>query len=661
MSKGPSVNVDVITEVKGLQNLTRARNEMGLLGNSAKKLAGSLASAFAVGKLAQFGKTSVKAFADNQKQIALLTATLNNLGQGFKALSVNAFIDHLQLASGVSRDELIPAFQALFIATGDVTKAQDALQLAMDISAGTGKDLASVQAALSKGYLGNTTALARLGAGLDKSLLKTGDMTKITKQLALLFKGDAAIAADTIAGKMSRLSVAVKEVEVTIGGGLVDALMMLGGNTSIETLQSQMDAFAQSTSNAIRGVGALIAKLKNNSIGNAILGTIGDVISAGPLGALSRLGANTPEGKAAMRSRQQYGGAAADRYNAEKAATTARSLSKIEQEKLKTNLAQKKAVADKIALENASMALKLASFTTDMANIQIQAALQKKQTAEVNNVLLLQRDLITGNADQANVLTKEVLKANDLVMDVNGNIGALGTAKDPFKDWPAASSAAAAELKKIQSELAMIQSKTIAVNVNTVYTSSGSSSAVESLRAAEAASASGLTVSGDASKTASEANAAAAAAAAAVAAAAAAATAAATKDKDAALEKLKIAEDAAKAAQEVAANTAKDNASLMESMRVAAAAAAAAAAQAAKDNAAALERLKAAEDAAAAAVAAASGSSGSTATGAYDKNPIVITVVASPTLTVEHTQDASTNGTAVTVNRINPFGLYSTV
>ena len=141
MSKGPSINVDVITEVKGLQNLTRARSEMGALGSAAKKLGGELAGAFAVEKLAQFGKSSVKAFADNQKQVALLTATLNNLGQGFKALSVNAFIDHLQLASGVSRDKLIPAFQGLFIATGDATKAQEALQLAMDVSAGTGKDL----------------------------------------------------------------------------------------------------------------------------------------------------------------------------------------------------------------------------------------------------------------------------------------------------------------------------------------------------------------------------------------------------------------------------------------------------------------------------------------------------------------------------------------
>ena len=593
MSKGPSINVDVITQVKGLQNLTRARSEMGALGSAAKKLGGALAGAFAVEKLAQFGKSSVKAFADNQKQVALLTATLNNLGQGFKALSVNAFIDHLQLASGVSRDKLIPAFQGLFIATGDATKAQEALQLAMDVSAGTGKDLETVQIALSKGFLGNTTSLTRLGAGLSKTLLKTGDMNKITKQLALTFKGDAAIAADTFAGKMARLEVSSKEVQETIGYGLVDALLMLSGDTSIETLQTQMQNFAQSTSDAIRGVGVLLSNLKQNSIGNAILGTLGDVVSKGPLGALSRLGANSDAGKAAMLSRQQYGGAAADRYNSEKAISQGKAKLKLDQASAKAIQDQKKAQADKLALERSSLSLKLAGSTTDMQNIEIQAALQRGQTAEVNNVLLLQRAILTGNADQANILAQEVLKANGLVMDVNGNISSLANAKDPFKDWPAASAEAMRQLLAIQAELAKIQSKTITVTVNTVYTTSGTT--------VSTAAPTGLFPS--------------------------------TGDKG----------GAGAATNATTPGTTVYNATVdypnygMQTT--------------AKSSVSALQLLKTAESSAA---------MPSNSGGAYDK-PIVITVVAAPNLTVEHTQDASTNGTAVTVNRTNPFGLYSAV
>ena len=135
--------------------------------------------------------------------------------------------------------------------------------------------------------------------------------------------------------------------------------------------------------------------------------------------------------------------------------------------------AVKKAAADKLALERAALSLKLAGATTDMQNIEIQAALQRGQTQQVNDVLLLQRAILNDNADQANLLAQRVLKANGLVMDVNGNISSLAGAKDPFKDWPAASDAARAELKKIEDALALLKDKTITITVNTVYTQSG--------------------------------------------------------------------------------------------------------------------------------------------------------------------------------------------
>ena len=587
MSK-TSINVDVITEVKGLQKLKKAQNDMGAFGDAAKKLGKTLAVTFAADRLLAFGKASIKAYADHEKQIALLTATLKNLGQGYKALGVNAFIDHLQLATGVSRDELIPAFQGLFIATGDTTKAQEALQLAMDVSAGTGKDLATVQIALSKGFLGNTTSLTRLGAGLSKTLLQTGDMNKIMKQLALTFKGDAAIAADTVAGKMARLQVSAKEAQETIGGGLVDALTLLAGNTSIETVQGQMQNLATDTADVIRGVGVLLGELKKlPGISNFKLGMIpiigAEIEYLRSLGQKSRTtGGNGQVGPTQdlLNFNMKNTKVTKERTAAEIAA--AKALEK-----------QRKAVADKLALERSSLSLKLAGSTADMQNIEIQAALQRGQTAEVNNVLLLQRAILTGNADQANILAQEVLKANGLVMDVNGNISSLANAKDPFKDWPAASAEAMRQLLAIQAELAKIQSKTITVTVNTVYTSSGTT--------VSTAAPTGLFPS--------------------------------TGDKG----------GAGAATNETTPGTTVYNATVdypnygMQTT--------------AKSSVSALQLLKTAESSAA---------MPSNSGGAYDK-PIVITVVAAPNLTVEHTQDASTNGTAVTVNRTNPFGLYSAV
>jgi len=472
MSTKQQVNVDIITEVKGLQNLAKGQQHLNSFESAAKKLGKTLAGAFAVEKIVQFGKASVEAFAKNEQQVALLNNTLKNLGMSYASISANSFIDHLTLATGKTKEELIPAFQGLLIATGDVTKAQDTLKLAMDVSAGTGKDLGTVQVALSKAYLGNTTSLTRLGAGLSKALLKTGDMKKITAQLAATFSGDAAIAADTFAGKLARINASATEAKVTIGSGLVDALTLLAGSTSVDHLQESMQSLALDTADVIRGVGVLINQLKKLP-GAGVLGNlVGNSLLAQTLGALKSLGA---------KSRTTGGGngqvgPTADLIALQKSIPIQTKLTATEIARQKAAQATAKAKADSLAKDRAALSLSLAGSTADMQNIEIQAALQRGQTEQVNNVLLLQRALITGNADEANILAQKVLTANGLVMDVNGNITALAGAKDPFKDWPTAAQSAIDQLKKVNDYLATIKDKTITITVNTVTTSSGGSS-----------------------------------------------------------------------------------------------------------------------------------------------------------------------------------------
>ena len=472
MSTKQQVNVDIITEVKGLQNLAKGQQHLNSFESAAKKLGKTLAGAFAVEKIVEFGKASVEAFAKNEQQVALLNNTLKNLGMSYASISANSFIDHLTLATGKTKEELIPAFQGLLIATGDVTKAQDTLKLAMDVSAGTGKDLGTVQIALSKAYLGNTTSLTRLGAGLSKALLKTGDMKKITAQLAATFSGDAAIAADTFAGKLARINASATEAKVTIGSGLVDALTLLAGSTSVDHLQESMQSLALDTADVIRGVGVLINQLKKLP-GAGVLGNlVGNSLLAQTLGALKSLGA---------KSRTTGGGngqvgPTADLIALQKSIPIQTKLTAIEIARQKAAQATAKAKADSLAKDRAALSLSLAGSTADMQNIEIQAALQRGQTEQVNNVLLLQRALITGNADEANILAQKVLTANGLVMDVNGNITALAGAKDPFKDWPTAAQSAIDQLKKVNDYLATIKDKTITITVNTVTTSSGGSS-----------------------------------------------------------------------------------------------------------------------------------------------------------------------------------------
>lgn len=240
---------------KSLKSLIKSTKSFGLTS----KLSIGAASV----ALTAYTKRSIGAALADQKAQKSLAQTLKNLGLQYQTVGVTKYIDNLQRATGVSEDELRPAFQKLLLVLGDVGKAQSALSLAMDISAGTGKDLSAVSMALAKGYSGQTTALSRLGAGLDKALLKSGDMEAITAQLSKLFAGQALTAAKTYAGQMAILAVSAKEASETIGFALINSLIDLGGQDGAKTLASQMEATAVATSEVIAGLTVMIGKLKS--------------------------------------------------------------------------------------------------------------------------------------------------------------------------------------------------------------------------------------------------------------------------------------------------------------------------------------------------------------------------------------------------------------
>jgi hypothetical protein len=124
-------------------------------------------------------------------------------------------------ATGVADDNLRPALARLALSTGNVSKAQDLLSLALDISTQTGKPLEGVANALGKAYDGNTAALGRLGIGLTAAELKAMNFTQVQTKLSDLFGGAAAKNAETFQGRMDRLKVAFDEGVETIGYNLL--------------------------------------------------------------------------------------------------------------------------------------------------------------------------------------------------------------------------------------------------------------------------------------------------------------------------------------------------------------------------------------------------------------------------------------------------------
>ncbi len=186
----------------------------------------SLAGALSVGVVVdQLGK-AVKAAAEDQKaQEQLELAVRNNTSANTEQIAaMEETIGRMEMQKAVADDELRPALGNLVRATGDVTKAQDLLNLALDISAATGRDLQSVTIALSRAQTGSMTALTRLGIPLSAAAVKSKDLSAIQDELRVRFAGASDAAAASADGGMKKLQIALDNAYETVGYKILPVL-----------------------------------------------------------------------------------------------------------------------------------------------------------------------------------------------------------------------------------------------------------------------------------------------------------------------------------------------------------------------------------------------------------------------------------------------------
>jgi hypothetical protein len=211
-------------EVQGFgDKISDFGKKAGLVFAAAAAAAGAYAT-----KLAIDGVKS--ALADEQAQLRLADALRAATGATDAQIKATEdYISQTSLAVGIADDELRPAFQRLSLATGDVTKSQDLLNLAIDISKGTGKDLGQVTEALSKAYAGQDTQLARLGIGITAAEAKTLDFRGETQKLSDLYGGAASRNAETFQGRIDRLKIGFDEAKEAVGFALLPIIERLIG------------------------------------------------------------------------------------------------------------------------------------------------------------------------------------------------------------------------------------------------------------------------------------------------------------------------------------------------------------------------------------------------------------------------------------------------
>ena len=442
------LRIPIIGEFKGKKAFGDAEKATGKLDDSVKKLGKALLAAFSVQKITQFGKAAVKAFVEDEAAASRLAQAVKNLGLAFETPAIEAFIDQLSRASGVTDDQLRPAMQRLLQTTGSVTKSQELLTQALDISRGSGIDYETVVNDLSMAYVGQTRGLRKYSLGLSAAELQTMSFAQIQEKLNKTFTGSNAAYLETYAGKLGLIQTAAGEAQETIGKGLVDAFSILASDTGdITELTDAMNDFAEGTATAFKNVAVLVSNLdKAMQAGMGVIGMLDKLtgsnfvkIFGGVLGLLSTRSDGSGAGSSGTPGMGGYPSSAlgagyvdpnaAARKKAEaEAAKRAKELAAAQNKT--AGLAKKNLDAQKKA-----NALNKAAKTIDLERIGMTAALRGKISETDRLSLNLQLALLDKNDAQATKLSGELSEAVKRQNALNASLRDTPEAPNPYRNW----------------------------------------------------------------------------------------------------------------------------------------------------------------------------------------------------------------------------------
>ena len=378
------------------RGIKSAEKEVTTFGKTLKKfgLASKLSVAGVTASLGILAKQSIAAAMAEEKAVKSLSLTLKNLGIAAADKRVLDFIDRLQFATGVSEDQLRPAFQRLVTITRDVAKSQELLGIALDVSAGTGQSLDTVVRALGRSFNGNNTSLSRLGINLTKTELKTASFDEVMTKLSKTFAGQTAQAADTFGGRMAKLGVAASEAKEIVGNSLnksIDRFIENAGG--IDQVTQSMLSFASATGKAVEAVAFLGSAVQQNLPSRPLLERLADDFAQ--FGAsLSGIGGFRPFAAGVGRQAAVGGFGLQARFSEDK-----RMANRAKEAKLAAMIP--KASAAELRNQRELAANKKLGAKFDQTNIAIEAALKGKLSDE----------------DRARLMALKALKSETLADD----------------------------------------------------------------------------------------------------------------------------------------------------------------------------------------------------------------------------------------------------
>jgi hypothetical protein len=219
------LNVEILGEFKKLTQATKgAGSDLNDMNKRAQSVSKNISRAFAaigIGLsfkvLANEIKEATQAAIEDVKSQTLLANALKNTTNATddQIAAVEEVIRGYQFSASVADDTLRPAYQKLALVTKSTTEANKLLGIALDVSAGTGKDLDAVAQAMARSLAGSDTALLKLIPSLKGSKTPMED-------LAAAFGGAAEKAANT--DPYARMKIIFDDLQETVGMALLPTL-----------------------------------------------------------------------------------------------------------------------------------------------------------------------------------------------------------------------------------------------------------------------------------------------------------------------------------------------------------------------------------------------------------------------------------------------------
>jgi len=419
------LRVDIASEFIGRKAFFEASKATNTLEKQVSKLGKSLGVALGSAAMISYGKAAVKAFAADEAAARRLATAVDNLGLSFSQAKVATFIKDLETSSNIADDILRPAFQALLTTTGSLTKSQELLNNAIQISRASGIDLATVSQDLASGYVGITRGLKKYNTGLTQAELKSKSFADILGIMLTKSAGAASAYLETTQYKLDALALASNNAKETIGKGLVDAFALMAGGTQTSDAVKAIDNIAKAINGIAVATGFAVGGLVKLYRGLDFLTSFGGLTGAnGSLAGMLQSKPSTnrsksPAGTAARTAQQRAAEAAAAKRAKELAALTVK---------------QVKAQKELTAQQKQQTELKKAGSVFDLEQIQILAALKGNVSEEDRTRLQAQAAILNGNAVLATDLTKKILMAQDASGGLYAYFLSIGDAKikNPF-------------------------------------------------------------------------------------------------------------------------------------------------------------------------------------------------------------------------------------